>query len=100
MKQFNKLFWFLPKNTELNLENDKHQIIHQVLALGSMDDVRKLFNIYGVETVKKEFLKPQPGLYSPSVLELFCCVFDVENINKSKYLKNIYAPAQRNIRQK
>lgn len=90
-KQFGKLFWFLKKRgAGLDFSRDKHMIIHQTLALGSMKDVQKLFFEYGRDEIKKEFLKPAKGLYYPSVLNFFEHVLDVKVEDKKQYLKNIY----------
>ena len=74
---------------ELDLKKDKNLIIHQVLAYGSMDNVRELLKIYGIKIVKEEFKKPRAGLYYPSILEFFRFLFKIKHLDKSKYLKNI-----------
>jgi len=74
----------------LSLSQDKHMIIHQTLALGSMKDVQKLFSEYKRDEIKKEFLKPAKGLYYPAVLNFFEHVLNVKVEDKKQYLKNIY----------
>jgi len=87
----NKLFWFLRKNGNiLNVSDDRNLIIHQTLALGSMDDVRKIFHQYGKDIVRQEFEKPVRGLYAPSVLRFFEFVLGVKLKNSEQYLKNMY----------
>jgi hypothetical protein len=86
----NKLFWFLKnKANGLDLEKDRNMIIHQTLALGSMDDVRKLFEVYDKTTVRSEFQKPAKGLYHPAVLELSQYLLGIR-VDKSQYIKDIY----------
>lgn len=95
--QFSHLFWFLDKRNP-DLKKDKNLVVHQVLSYGTMDDIRNLVKFYGKTAIKKEFVKPRPGLYYPSVLE-FCRRFlGVKKINKKEYLKNVYGAASRNIR--
>ena len=85
-----KFFWFLRKGDDvLDNSKDRHLIIHQVLALGSMADVEKIFHEYGRETVCQEFEKPARGLYAPSVLGLFEHILGVRLKNREQYIKNI-----------
>ena len=100
IKKSNKLFWFFSKRgSDLNLNKDKHIIIHQTLALGGIDDIRALFKERGEEEIRKEFQNPAKGLYSPAVLELFQHLLKVRLKNKSQYIKDIYGkPSPGNIR--
>jgi len=98
IQQFSHLFWFLDVK-KLNEDEDKNLIIHQVLAYGTMGEIKKLIKIYGKETVRKEFLKPKPGLYYPNILELICFILDVEKLDKRKYLRNIHGPLHEGSRQ-
>ncbi len=87
----NKLFWFLRKSGNvLDFSADKHLIIHQTLALGSMQDVQKLFQEYGKEAIQQEFQKPVAGLYTPAVLHFFEHILGVQIKSKELYIKNIY----------
>ena len=89
--KINKLFWFLRKNgTDLDFAKDRHLIIHQTLALGSMQDVQKLFREYGKDAIQQEFQKPVAGIYTPSVLHFFEHILGVQIENSEKYIKNIY----------
>ena len=95
--KFKRLFWFLNAGN-LDIKKDRHLIIHQVFSYGSMADVRQLFKMYGKEVIKREFKKPAPGLYYPSVLNFARYLLGIKKINKKKYLKNIYAAPSRNFR--
>ncbi len=87
--RLNKLFWSQdPK--KLDKTKDKHLIIHQVLAYGSMQDIKYLFKIYSRETVKKVFLKGKKGLYDPKVAALIKCLLSIRKLDYSKYVKKIY----------
>ncbi len=92
-----RLFWSLD-DKGVDFEKDKNYVIHHTLALGTMDDVRTLFKLYGKETVRREFKKPMPGLYHPNVFNLFKHVLKVKHLDKNRYLKNIHAHASRNSR--
>ncbi|MCX6762076.1 MAG: hypothetical protein NTY33_04555 [Candidatus Moranbacteria bacterium] len=90
LKFVNKLFWFLKnKANGLDLEKDRNMLIHQTLALGSMNDVRNLLEVYGQDVTRNEFQKPVKGLYHPAVLELFQYLLGVK-VDKSQYIKDIY----------
>ncbi|MCL2138028.1 MAG: hypothetical protein FWH41_00675 [Treponema sp.] len=49
-------FWDLDK-TKLSLDNSKNYIINRVLCRGNMNDIKKLFNYYGWDTIKEEVVK-------------------------------------------
>jgi UDP-glucose 6-dehydrogenase len=89
--QSNKLFWFLKKKEAvLDSSKDRHLIIHQTLALGSMQDVEKLFQKYGRDIINQEFQKPVKGIYSPAVFNFFEYILGVQIKNSEQYIKNIY----------
>lgn len=83
------LFWDVNLKN-LDLKQDRHFIIHRVLSYGTMDDARSLFKIYGKKTVRREFLKPQAGIYYPNILELCKHILGIKRINKKYYLKKVY----------
>jgi hypothetical protein len=86
-----KLFWFLRnRGDDLDFVKDCHLIIHQTLALGSMEDVQKLFLKYGRDVIKEEFQKPVRGLYSPSVFHFFEHVLGVRIKKSEQYIKHIH----------
>jgi len=97
IKRYAPLLWFIDYK-KLDPEKDKNLIIHQVLSYGTMDDIRELFKIYGIKTVKKEFKKPKSGLYQPNILAFCKYILKIKKLDEKKYLKNIYAPAFRSIR--
>ena len=97
-KSFKPLFWSYDFN-KLDLKKDKHLIIHQVLALGTMKHLKKLFKTYSKQEMKKEFLKPQPGLYFPPVLKFCQFLLDVDKLDNKNYVKNIHDKLS-NFRQK
>lgn len=50
------LFWDV-ENEQLEWEKDKVYIIGRVLDMGSWEDIRKVFDRYGEETIKKCIVK-------------------------------------------
>ncbi len=95
LNQFKRLFWFIDPS-RLDIRKDRNLIIHQVLAYGTLADVKRLFKLYGKRTVKQEFQKPKKGLYQPSVLYFIQYLLGVNKINAKEYLKNIYEAPFRN----
>ena len=91
------LFWF-SDTKKLDVKKDKNFIIHQVLAYGSMKDLHGLFAIYGKKTVKKEFLKGKSGMYDPRVVALLKVVFNIHELDFSRYVKDIYKTSSGNTR--
>lgn len=89
LKTFQPLFWFCDLS-HLDLKKARNLIIHQVLAYGTMDDIRRLIKIFGKQVVRKEFKKPLPGLYHLKILNLCQYLLGVKKIDKNKYLKKIY----------
>jgi hypothetical protein len=51
----------------LNTENDKNYIIHQILAYGTWNDLKWLFKTYGLTKIKNVFIKHPSKDYQPSV---------------------------------
>ncbi|HEX7586642.1 MAG TPA: hypothetical protein VF390_03355 [Patescibacteria group bacterium] len=91
LKKTNKLFWFLDSRAQkLDPQKDRNMIIHQSLALGTLEDVKDILFFYGKKTVKKEFQKPVRGLYHPAVFKLFEYLLKIRVKNKERYIKNIY----------
>ena len=96
---FAHLFWFLDAG-KLDFKKDRNLIVHQVLAYGSLDDLRKLFKIYGKRAVRREFIKHKPGLYQPNILAFVQHILGVKRLAKKNYLKNVYAASSRSIRRR
>lgn len=94
-EKVNKLFWFLKKDEAvLDSVKDRHLIIHQILALGSMDDMQKLFQKYGRNTINQEFQKPVRGIYAPSVFNFIEHILGAQVKNGGQYIKKIYGKTE------
>ena len=95
VENFNRgLFWDV-KQDALSFKKSKRYIVHRVLSYGGMDDVRTLIKVYGRTGVKQEFLKPDPGVYEPSILRLCQHLLGVKKLNPRFYVKDLRAPAIR-----
>ena len=72
----------------LDKEDDKDYIIHQVLSLGDMKQVRWLMDAYGAKRVRSVFLQHPQRVYSPSAFH-FCSRFiiDAPKIRAQKYVQ-------------
>lgn len=56
---------------DLDLHQNRAYIIHQVLAFGTMDDLRWLFQTYGKKTIREVFMQQPIKAYTPSSFH-FC----------------------------
>lgn len=84
----NQLFWFTDAK-KLDVQNDKHLIIHHVLSYGSLEDIRYLFMLYPKSVIKKTFVKPKKGIYDPRALAFVKALLNIRTLDFSKYIKNV-----------
>jgi len=78
---------------KLDLQKDKTMIVHRVLSYGDLEDIKLLFNMYGLLELKHEFLANPMNVYTKSGLNFTKnYILDLENtpIDKKKYVKTIY----------
>ena len=57
--------------SELDFEADRNYIIHQVLASGTLDNIKWLFGAYGYDKVRKVFIDHPAKSYTEKTLNLF-----------------------------
>ena len=63
--------------------------IHQILAFGSLSDIRSLKKIIGREKLKALFLKYPKKIYSAPLLNFVKnIILHISSIDEKKYLKN------------
>lgn len=86
------IFWDTEYNN-LDINKNKKYIIHRVLSLGTMDDLRELFKIYPKSLIKNEFRKPVLGIYSPNILKFCQFILGVNKLDNSKYVRKFYEKA-------
>jgi len=74
----------------LDLEIDKIYIVHQVLAYGSMDDIKIIQKIYSEKEIKNIFINFPKKIYTKPVF-LFIKNFLLninDELNEKDYIKN------------
>ena len=63
--------------------------IHQILAFGSLSDIRSLKKIVGKEKLKTLFLKYPKKIYTAPLLNFVKnIILHISSIDEKKYLKN------------
>lgn len=86
--RLNKLFWFTDAK-KLDMQHDKHLIIHHVLSYGALEDIQYLFKIYPRSVIKKTFIKPKKGIYDPRALAFVKELLGIKKLDFTKYIKNV-----------
>jgi hypothetical protein len=71
--------------SKLNLEEDKPYIVHQILAYGTLKEIRWLIKTYGEEVVKKVFLNQPIKVYTPSAFRFSQLLLDVPEVGADRY---------------
>lgn len=77
---------------DLDLENDKIYIIHQILSFGDIDEIRWLFKNYSLDEVKTVFINTPKRIYTRSVF-LFIKDFILKintGLDEKKYVKSFF----------
>lgn len=65
-RNFQAILWSKSIN-KLDLEKDKHYIVHQILSYGNLKQMKWLFRIYPVCEIKEIFIKYPKKIYQPAV---------------------------------
>ncbi len=87
-KKLQSVLWSV-KIEDLDLEEDKVYIIHQILAFGNFEQLKWLFNNYSFNKIKKVFLEHPIRIYHPSSFNFIKYIFlKIKNkkINEKKYV--------------
>lgn len=87
-KHFQAILWSHDiKN--LDLEEDKHYIIHQVLMYGTLEDIEWLKKVYSKKEIERVFVESPKKIYTASALNFVkSFILNItERIDESKYLK-------------
>jgi hypothetical protein len=77
--------------TNLDINNDKHYIINQVLAYGFMEHLKWLFKTYPKEVLNKTFIEKPVKIYSPKSFNFIkFLLFGSKNVDldEQKYVQN------------
>jgi hypothetical protein len=76
----------------INLENDKIYIIHQVLSFGDIEEIRWLFKKYSLDEIKMVFINIPKRIYTRPVF-LFIKEYILKintGLDEKKYVKSFY----------
>lgn len=94
--QLKPLFWFTDPE-RLDLNKNKVDIIHQVLALGSLEDIKLLFSLYPREEIRRVFLKTPRNIYTPKGFDFIknFILKEKKLLSFNRYAKNILGPVAR-----
>lgn len=74
----------------LDSENDKIYIIHQVLSYGSIEDIELLLKIYSMNEIRNVFVNFPKKIYTPAVflfLKDFLLKINIQ-LDENNYVKN------------
>ena len=71
--------------SKLNLEEDKPYIVHQILAYGTLDEIKWLMKTYGKDVVKKVFLNQPIKVYTPPALKFSQLLLDIPAVRADRY---------------
>lgn len=75
-KQFQRVLWSYDIN-KLDKEEDKKEIITQVLNYGTWEDLKLLFKIYPEKNIKEVVKNPSRGVWFEKVLNFWLTVFNI-----------------------
>lgn len=95
-KNLQGVLWSVNVNN-LNLEQDKYYIIHQILGYGGFDEIKWLLHHYSLEKIQEVFLKSPMKNY-PKNNYYFAknIVLDLEDkkLDENKYVTSISGPVR------
>lgn len=87
--RFQGLLWSKPLE-KIDIEKDKVYIIHQILALGSFEDIKVLFRIYSKEEIHAVFTNHPKQVYRASMFSFvknFILGLKDTTLNPQRYVR-------------
>lgn len=77
--------------SKLDLKNDQNYIVNQVLAYGTLNDLKWLFSTYPKEEIKSVFCNHPGKDYTPSSLNFIKNILlDIpDDVDKSRYVRTL-----------
>jgi len=87
-KQFQRALWSYDIS-KMDLEEDKDEIITQVLNYGTWEDLKLLFKLYPEKDIKKVVRYPRRGVWFKKVLNFWTTVFNIR-LKKDIFKKAIF----------
>ena len=91
-KSFQAILWS-QNIRSFDIEKDKAQIIHHVLAYGGLDEIKRLYKIYSPREIEQVFIKRPMKLYTPASFEFILKSLlgkSVKFLSPRKYVKAVY----------
>lgn len=87
-KQFQRCLWSYNIN-KMALDEDKKEIITQVLNYGTWEDLKLLYKLYDEKDIKKVVKNPRRGVWFKKVLNFWTLMFDIK-LKKEVWDKAIF----------
>ena len=78
--------------SNLDLQQDKNYIIHQVLMYGSLDHIKWLRSVYSNAEIKEVFIEKPKKIYTPQAFNLiknYLLKIKI-NLSEKNYVKTVY----------
>jgi hypothetical protein len=76
-KQFQRVLWSYDVN-KMDLEEDKKEIITQVLNYGTWEDLKLLYRLYPEREIKEIVKNPRRGVWFKKVLNFWTTIFNIK----------------------
>ena len=89
-KQFQRVLWSYDVN-KMDLEEDKKEIITQVLNYGTWEDIKLLYKLYPEKDIKEVVKNPRRGVWFEKVLNFWTLMFNIR-LKKDVWKKAIFSP--------
>jgi len=87
-KQFQRALWSYNIN-KMDLQEDKKEIITQVLNYGTWEDLKLLYKIYDEKDIKEVVKNPRRGVWFKKVLNFWTNIFNIK-LKKEVFKKAIF----------
>lgn len=91
-RDFQGILWST-KVDNLDLQEDKNYIIHQILAYGSLEQIKWLFKNYPKEEIIDNFVNSPRKNYTPAAFNFiknFILDLEKQELNPEYYVKTIF----------
>ena len=75
-KQFQRVLWSYNIN-KMDLEEDKKEIITQVLNYGTWENLKLLYKLYSEKEIKEIVRNPRRGVWFKKVLNFWTIIFNI-----------------------
>jgi hypothetical protein len=76
-KQFQRVLWSYDIS-KMDLEEDKKEIITQVLNYGTWEDLKLLYKLYSEKEIKEVIKNPRRGVWFKKVLNFWTKIYNIK----------------------